>query len=97
MKPTKVTVEAEREAEQDARKKALCDDIIHRAALMMINEVKAPMGMMLDRLLTYSAAQACTTDGSPKTAEALREMAAKIDAGLFHRITGEGKQPTRRH
>lgn len=88
MKPKKTTIEGE----HIERQRAVCDEIIHRAALMMVEEVKAPMGMMLDRLLTYSAAQACKIDGSTNTAIAFRELAEKIDKGLFHSVTGEGRR-----
>lgn len=88
MNPKKVTIESE----ANERRKALCDEIIGRAALMMVDEVEAPIPMMLDRILTYAGAQACKMDGSAATAMAFREFATKIDAGLFHSITGEGKQ-----
>ena len=93
MKPKKVTIESE----QDERRKALCDEIQHRAAKMMVEEVGVSIPMMLDRVLTFAGAQACTLDGSPKTAAAFRQFADKIDAGLFHSITGEGKPRGRGH
>ena len=93
MTPKKVTIESEREE----RQKALCDTIITRAAHMMIDEVKAPMPMMLDRLLTYAAAQACSIEGSPKTAAVFRRLADNIEAGIFHSITGEDLKPGERH
>lgn len=93
MKPKKTTVEGER----DEAKKRLCDSIIHRAATLMIAEVGAPMPMMLDRILTYTAAQACAIDGSPHTAKAFRELADKIEGGIFHSVTGEGGRPGEGH
>lgn len=93
MTPKKVTIESEREAAT----KAACDQIIHRAARMMVEGAGAPIPMMLDRLLTYAAAQACSIDGSPRTAEVFRRLADNIEAGLFHSVTGEGDENGRRH
>ncbi|NTA84908.1 hypothetical protein G6L13_31170 [Agrobacterium tumefaciens] len=89
MKPKKVTVESEAEE----RQKAFCDLVISRAADLMASEGGAPVPMILDRLLTYATAQAAVLDGSAKTATALRTVADKIEAGLFHSITGEGEKP----
>ncbi|MNF14029.1 hypothetical protein D3C80_2160850 [compost metagenome] len=72
--------------------KAACNQIIHGAMTLMINDVKAPIPMVMDRLFTFAAAQACKLDGSASTAAAFREFADKIDAGLFYSITGEGKK-----
>ncbi|MBS9720238.1 hypothetical protein JYU29_06005 [Tianweitania sp. BSSL-BM11] len=85
MKPQKVT----RETEFAERQKAMCDTIIERAAHMMVGEVGVTVPTMLDRMLTYCGAQACTIDGSKNTAEAFRTMADRIEAGLFHPLTGE--------
>ncbi len=93
MKPKKVTVESEREE----RRKAVCDRIVERAAEMMVGEAGASVGMVIDRMLTYAAAQACTTDGSPATAKAFRLFADKIDAGLFYPVTGEQHSGTSHH
>jgi len=76
--------------------KALCDEIQHRAAKLMV-ENGAPMEMMLDRVLTFAAAQSCNIAGSPRTAAVFREVADKIDAGLFHRVTGENVPRRDRH
>lgn len=93
MKPKKVTVEGELEE----RKKAFCDEVIHRAGKLMIEDAGASMGMMIDRLITFAAAHACTIDGSPNTAAMFREVASKIDAGLFHSVTGEDARGKARH
>lgn len=69
--------------------KAVCDRIIESAAEGMVG-AGAPIGMVIDRLLTYASAQACVQNGSPDTARQFREMAGRIDAGIFHAITGEG-------
>ena len=97
MTPKKTTIENEREQERVAQVKQVCDVITERALAMMVNDAGAPVAMALDRLLTYAIAQACKIDGSPKTADALRQFAAKVDGGLFHSITGEQKSTERRH
>lgn len=86
MKPKKVTIESEREE----RLKALCDEIIFRAIKMMAEDARAPMEMVLDRVMTYAAAQICKIEGSARAAEVFRGVATQIDAGLFHSVTGEG-------
>tara|TARA_R100000365_G_scaffold3600_1_gene12567 strand:+ start:6417 stop:6674 length:258 start_codon:yes stop_codon:yes gene_type:complete len=73
------------------RRKQNCDLIVERAARMMVDEAGASVPMMLDRMLTYVAAQACLNDGSAKTAIAFRVMAQKIEDGLFHPVTGENQ------
>ncbi|WP_024588151.1 hypothetical protein [Aliihoeflea sp. 2WW] len=88
MKPRKVTVEGEIEE----RRRAACDLILERATKMMVDEAEAPVAMVLDRLLTYAAAQACKIDGSPLTAKNFRMLADRIEAGIFHSITGEGRE-----
>ena len=67
---------------------AACDEAVTAAAHVMLH-AGAPVGMILDRLLTYAAAQACALDGSPTTAKNFRTFAEKIDGGLFHTVTGE--------
>lgn len=93
MTPKKTTIESEREE----RQKGLCDEIMHRAGKMMIEDIGAPMGMMLDRVITFAAAHACTIEGSQRTAAMFRDLAAKIDGGLFHSVTGEDLQQLRKH
>lgn len=89
MKPKKTNLERER--------KELCDCIVERAAEMMVTEVGAPIEMAVDRLLTYAAAQACTLDGSPRTAETFRRLADNIEAGCFHSVTGEDRPGAGKH
>ncbi|MDW9417407.1 hypothetical protein GOB15_23750 [Sinorhizobium meliloti] len=93
MTPKKTTIEGE----ADERKKAVCDEIIFRAASMMIDEAGASMAMMLDRVLTFAAAQSCTVNGSPMTAAAFRQVADKVEAGVFHHLTGENTPNAERH
>lgn len=72
----------------------LCDEIIERAARMIVDEIGACSTVMIDRMLTYAAAQACVQSGSPATARAFRTMADNIDAGCFHSVTGEKHAPS---
>jgi hypothetical protein len=88
MKPKKVTVEGEIEE----KRKALCDEILYRAANMMVEHVGAKPEMMLDRFITFSAAHSCKFAGSPATADMFREVAKKVEGGVFHSVTGEGKR-----
>lgn len=73
--------------------KSFCDKLVEIAAEGM-EAAGAPISMIIDRLMTYTAAQMCTIDGSPKTAGTFRDLAEKIDGGMFHRITGEGVNNT---
>lgn len=85
MKPKPVTPESEREA----LKRHQCDQMITGVVTLMLRDVGAPMGMVLDRMTTYVAAQACANDGAGVTAHAFRELADRIEGGLFHRIATE--------
>lgn len=73
----------------DEAKKIACDTILERAAVMMVAEVGASIPLMIDRMLTYAAAQAATLEGSAVTAEHFRLFAKQIEGGLFWSITGE--------
>jgi len=48
-------------------------------------------------VLTDAAAQACTIDGSPTTARNFRLLADRIEAGIFHSLTGEDRVAGSRH
>lgn len=73
----------------DDPQRAFCDLIVERAARMMQDEGKAPLGMIIDRFITFAVAQACAETGSAAAAAMLRDVAAKVDAGVFHNATGE--------
>ncbi|PZX18757.1 hypothetical protein LX81_00450 [Palleronia aestuarii] len=66
----------------DHEAKSLCDTIVARAATMM-QESGASVPMILDRLLTYSAAQAYFDIGPEQTAELFRRTADNIEGGAF--------------
>lgn len=94
-KPARATQEATmpkpKNPTPDEAKKIACDAIIERAAEMMVGSVGASIPMMIDRMLTYAAAQAATLEGSAVTAQHFRRFADSIEDGLFWSITGEDK------
>ena len=69
--------------------RALCDEIVARAAHMMVTEAQADISTALDRLLTYSAAQVVSIDGSAKAAALFRHIADQIEAGAFAHLEGK--------
>jgi hypothetical protein len=74
-----------------------CDKLLELATETMVIQAGAPVEMVIDRLVTYAAAQICSIEGSKRAAEVFRDVADKIDAGLFHRITGEPAPKGRAH
>ena len=74
-----------------ARQKRACEVTIDRMGRFLLGQVGAPPAMVLDRMMTFVAAQACAADGSEVTAAAFRRFADQIDAGVFHSVTGEGQ------
>lgn len=72
---------------------AFCDGITHRAATIMIEEGGASLEMVIDRLLTFAAAQAVSIDGSKNTAVAFRQLADRIDEGVFARVEARVSGP----
>lgn len=81
MEPKPATTETERT--EDVKRQ--CDQIIYRAARLMVEGNGASVPLMLDRLLSFAAAQATATDGKMRAAEAFREMACRIEAGATER------------
>tara|TARA_R110002020_G_scaffold198829_2_gene400019 strand:+ start:616 stop:861 length:246 start_codon:yes stop_codon:yes gene_type:complete len=75
--------------DQDTETQRKCDLITHRAAEMMI-EQGASLGMALDRMLTFSAAQACKADGAFHTAAVFRSIAEQIEIGKFAHVEPKG-------
>lgn len=53
------------------------------AALAACAERGAPLEMLLDRAWTWSAAQSVSCVGSKRTAASLRQMAGRVEGGLF--------------
>lgn len=62
-----------------------CDQTVERAAALM-EERGADVGMILDRLITFAAAQAVLCDGSTATAETFRHLAERLDSGVFQHL-----------
>lgn len=73
----------EKRTDEDHRK--FCDLIQHRAAELM-QESGAPLAMILDRVLTFGAAQACVID-QEGAARTFRHVAEQIEAGAFAHLT----------
>lgn len=69
--------------------RALCDEIVARAAYLMLTEADADISMALDRMLTYCAAQAVSMDGNKTTAALFRNIAEQIEAGVFAHLEGK--------
>lgn len=67
-------------------------DVALRLAAASCQERGATVPLILDRMLTFAAAQAALIDGSAQTARQFRQMADRIEAGCFYSITGEGRR-----
>jgi hypothetical protein len=76
--------------EIETTRRKFCDVTITRAAELMI-ENGADVPMILDRLLTYATAQACSIDGAFNTAKMFRHIADQIDAGTFAHLEPASK------
>ena len=74
----------------DKQTKAKCDRIVAKSARTMV-EVGASVPMVLDRMLTYATAQACSYGGSVEAAKMFRHIAEQIEDGVFaHVEPGKG-------
>lgn len=82
-KPKKTTAADEREALRLLAIKSECDQIVERAAALMYAQ-NAPLEMIMDRILTYAAAQVFTMEGRPGAARVFRVLADKIEQGVFN-------------
>lgn len=76
--------------------KEACDLIVVRAVELMVLRLGTPMPMMLDRILSYAAAQTCSIDGKPAAARMFRSLADNIEAGRFDTYPGEGQHTDKR-
>lgn len=68
------------------------DEIVTRAARLMVTEAGADIGMALDRLLTYSAAQVTSMDGKAEAAALFRHIADQIEGGAFDHLEPSSRQ-----
>lgn len=76
--------------DQMTAQRKFCDLTITRAAELMA-EQGASVPMILDRLLTFSAAQACSMDGAFNSAAMFRQIADLIEDGIFAHLEPTGK------
>ncbi|MDX0261555.1 hypothetical protein GOC60_10200 [Sinorhizobium meliloti] len=81
----------------DKNIQSACDLVVERAAEMMVEEIGAPIEMMIDRMMTYAGAQMCVLDGNRKTAAILRKLADNVEGGIFDAVTGEAARGRARH
>lgn len=70
----------------EAKQKNACDKAITKAAKLMVGSIGASHEMMLDRLLTFTAAQMVIITGKAEAAEAFRQCAKTVESGLFDHI-----------
>lgn len=75
----------------DTEMKSFCDKMVEVAAEGM-EAAGAPLGMIVDRLVTYGVAQMVAADGSEITSRNLHMIAEKIGAGAFAQVSGENAQ-----
>ena len=73
----------------DKEQKAYCDLVVSRAAELMEVDVDAPVQMIVDRLLTYVAAQIVVRCGRDEASNMLRFAAGRIDSGAFDCLVPE--------
>ncbi|MGC9445993.1 hypothetical protein [Cereibacter johrii] len=59
------------------------DLIVQRMASMLTGSLRAPLPMVLDRVVTWAAAQAVSVNGATRTAEGFRQLADQIERGAF--------------
>jgi len=76
----------EKEAlELEKKKSALTDELLYSTAKNLTeNGIELPM--LLDRILTFGAAQAVASCGVSTSAEIFRSIAKQIEAGAFMHI-----------
>lgn len=67
---------------EDKNTRALCDEIAHRALALML-EQGAPLGVAMDRILTFAAAQVVVADGTVRAGAVFRHIANMIDDGVL--------------
>jgi hypothetical protein len=76
--------------QDEAEVRRLCDRLVTTCAEMAV-EGGASVPMLLDRMLTYAAAQAVVIDGSRNTAEVFRTLATTIEDGVFAHLDPDRK------
>lgn len=63
-----------------------CDALLSEACETMQKEMGAEVELILDRLLTYAAAQMVLTSGKAEAAKAFRQCAKMVQSGIFDHI-----------
>lgn len=71
-------------------RKEACDDIITGAARLIVHDVGVTAAEMVDRMLTFSAAQLCKSDGRNAASATFRQIADQIDSGIFAAVEPKG-------
>lgn len=67
-----------------------CDATIAEAGRVMQDEIGAGVDLILDRLLTYCAAQMVVSTNKAEAAQAFRQCAKMVQSGAFdHLRTGD--------
>lgn len=77
--------------------KAHCDLVITRAAALMTGDFKAPVEMVIDRLVTYACAQTAASFGREQAIRMLNHAAIQIENGVFDHIEGASPSPSKPH
>lgn len=62
------------------------------AAAVRMSQAGASPEMIIDRLLTYGAAMACSLTGSAVAAQEFRRLADRIASGIFDGDKGKGSR-----
>lgn len=70
--------------------KAICDAVITRTAVMLVEEAGVPFEILADRVLTFVAAHSASQQGAAATAASFRKCADNIDAGCLRSLTEGG-------
>lgn len=86
---------------EEVRKLAKTDmtgavDLIFAHAVETALRLGADVPLVLDRMLTVAGAEACARNGSAAGSRIFRDLADRIDSGIFDAITGENDGKPRR-
>lgn len=73
-----------------ADRKGACEDIITGAARLMVHEIGVTVPEMVNRMLTFSAAQICKNFGRTAASATFRQIADQIDSGALEAVEPKG-------
>lgn len=68
-----------------------CDLVVYRAAVMMVGEFKAPVEMVVDRMVTYAVALVVSTHGRDNAIKMLNLAATHVEHGEFDHLASDFK------